>query len=141
MPPTAKFTVSLLFCKSLNDLIGDWVAMVMTRGLAELSRLGVAMGGEAQTFAGLAGMGDLVTTCLSPFSRNRTVGEQLGRHADLGEAAVDEDTARLPEACSPQQQHAQVRTANTLSAYPTRANGVSRSHSGLPLDIFLYWNI
>jgi glycerol-3-phosphate dehydrogenase (NAD(P)+) len=53
-------------------------AMVMTRGLAELSRLGVAMGGEAQTFAGLAGMGDLVTTCLSPFSRNRTVGEQLG---------------------------------------------------------------
>ena len=53
-------------------------AMVMTRGLAELSRLGVSMGGEAQTFAGLAGMGDLVTTCLSPFSRNRTVGEQLG---------------------------------------------------------------
>ena len=52
--------------------------MVMTRGLAELTRLGVAMGGEAPTFAGLAGMGDLVTTCLSPFSRNRSVGEQLG---------------------------------------------------------------
>ena len=47
-------------------------ALVMTRGLAELTRLGVAMGGEAATFAGLAGMGDLVTTCLSPFSRNRT---------------------------------------------------------------------
>ena len=58
-------------------------AMVMTRGLAELSRLGVAMGGEAPTFAGLAGMGDLVTTCLSPFSRNRTVGEQLGLGQDV----------------------------------------------------------
>jgi glycerol-3-phosphate dehydrogenase (NAD(P)+) len=53
-------------------------SMVMTRGLAELTRLGVAMGGEAATFAGLAGMGDLVTTCISPHSRNRTVGEQLG---------------------------------------------------------------
>jgi len=60
-------------------------AMVMTRGLAELSRLGVSMGGEAQTFAGLAGMGDLVTTCLSPFSRNRTVGEQLGLGKTLPE--------------------------------------------------------
>jgi glycerol-3-phosphate dehydrogenase (NAD(P)+) len=60
-------------------------AMVMTRGLAELSRLGVAMGGEAPTFAGLAGMGDLVTTCLSPFSRNRTVGEQLGLGKSLAE--------------------------------------------------------
>ena len=60
-------------------------AMVMTRGLAELSRLGVAMGGEAPTFAGLAGMGDLVTTCLSPFSRNRTVGEQLGLGKSLNE--------------------------------------------------------
>jgi glycerol-3-phosphate dehydrogenase (NAD(P)+) len=65
-------------------------AMVMTRGLAELGRLGVAMGGEAQTFAGLAGMGDLVTTCLSPFSRNRTVGEQLG----LGRS-LDEITASM----------------------------------------------
>src|SRR5215218_2561140 len=65
-------------------------AMVMTRGLAELSRLGVAMGGEAPTFAGLAGMGDLVTTCLSPFSRNRTVGEQLG----LGKT-LDEITASM----------------------------------------------
>ncbi len=54
-------------------------AMVVTRGLAELTRLGVAMGGEAQTFAGLAGMGDLMATCMSPQSRNRYVGEQLGK--------------------------------------------------------------
>ena len=59
--------------------------MVMTRGLAELTHLGVAMGGEAPTFSGLAGMGDLVTTCLSPHSRNRTVGEQLGLGRSLEE--------------------------------------------------------
>jgi len=56
---------------------------VITRGLAELSRLGIAMGGQAQTFSGLAGMGDLVATCISPQSRNRYVGEQLGRGRKL----------------------------------------------------------
>jgi glycerol-3-phosphate dehydrogenase (NAD(P)+) len=60
-------------------------AMVMTRGLAELTRLGVAMGGESATFAGLAGMGDLMATCISPQSRNRHVGEQLGRGRPLNE--------------------------------------------------------
>lgn len=54
-------------------------AAVITRGLAELTRLGIAMGAEAQTLAGLAGMGDLVATCTSPRSRNRHVGEQLGK--------------------------------------------------------------
>jgi glycerol-3-phosphate dehydrogenase (NAD(P)+) len=58
-------------------------SLVMTRGLAELTRLGVAMGGEAVTFAGLAGMGDLIVTCTSPSSRNRHVGEQLGLGRDL----------------------------------------------------------
>ncbi len=51
---------------------------VITRGLAELTRLGVAMGGQSATFAGLAGVGDLVATCTSEKSRNRFVGEQLG---------------------------------------------------------------
>ncbi|MGI9600939.1 MAG: NAD(P)H-dependent glycerol-3-phosphate dehydrogenase [Acidimicrobiales bacterium] len=54
-------------------------AAVITRGLAELTRLGVAMGGEQQTFAGLAGMGDLLATCISTQSRNRHVGEELGK--------------------------------------------------------------
>jgi glycerol-3-phosphate dehydrogenase (NAD(P)+) len=54
-------------------------AAVISRGLAELTQLGVAMGGEPATFAGLTGMGDLVATCISPQSRNRYVGEQLGR--------------------------------------------------------------
>lgn len=77
-------------------------AMVLTRGLAELSRLGVAMGGQAETFAGLAGMGDLVATCMSPYSRNRTVGERLGRgetveqiQADMNMVAEGIKTARL----------------------------------------------
>lgn len=54
-------------------------AAIITRGLAELSRLGIAMGGQPGTFAGLAGMGDLIATCISPLSRNRYVGEQLGK--------------------------------------------------------------
>jgi glycerol-3-phosphate dehydrogenase (NAD(P)+) len=54
-------------------------AAVISRGLAELTRLGVAMGAEPATLAGLAGMGDLIATCISPFSRNRTVGERLGK--------------------------------------------------------------
>jgi glycerol-3-phosphate dehydrogenase (NAD(P)+) len=58
---------------------------VMTRGLAELTRLGVALGADAATFAGLAGMGDLVVTCMSPHSRNRHVGEQLGLGRPLDE--------------------------------------------------------
>ena len=54
-------------------------AALVTRGLAELSRLGVALGGDPLTFAGLAGMGDLVATCISRHSRNRWVGEQLAK--------------------------------------------------------------
>lgn len=58
-------------------------AAVITRGLAELTRLGVAMGGRPETFAGLAGMGDLVATCNSTKSRNRTVGFKLGQGQKL----------------------------------------------------------
>lgn len=62
---------------------------VITRGLAEITRLGVAMGGEPQTFAGLAGTGDLIATCTSPQSRNRTVGYELGKGRTIKEI-VDE---------------------------------------------------
>ena len=58
-------------------------AALITRGLAELARLGSALGGEAMTFAGLAGLGDLVATCTSPKSRNRSVGFELGRGRSL----------------------------------------------------------
>ena len=50
----------------------------MTRGIAEISRLGIAMGASPETFAGLSGMGDLIVTCISRHSRNRYVGEQIG---------------------------------------------------------------
>ncbi|MFH0855484.1 MAG: NAD(P)H-dependent glycerol-3-phosphate dehydrogenase [Candidatus Omnitrophota bacterium] len=54
-------------------------AAILARGLAEISRLGVAMGAKASTFSGISGLGDLVTTCISPHSRNRFVGEEVGR--------------------------------------------------------------
>ena len=54
-------------------------AMVITRGLAEITRLGVALGGRAETFSGLTGLGDLLTTCMSPLSRNRQVGEKYAQ--------------------------------------------------------------
>jgi glycerol-3-phosphate dehydrogenase (NAD(P)+) len=60
-------------------------AVLVTRGLAELGRLGIALGGHTLTFGGLAGVGDLVATCTSPRSRNRTVGFELGRGRALDE--------------------------------------------------------
>ena len=61
-------------------------AALLTRGLAEICRLGEAMGARPETFAGLAGMGDLVTTCISPVGRNRSFGEAIGRGATVAEA-------------------------------------------------------
>jgi len=63
-------------------------AMLITRGLAEIARLGASLGANQHTFAGLAAMGDLVATCSSPLSRNRTFGENLGRGMPLAEAAA-----------------------------------------------------
>jgi len=63
-------------------------ATLITRGLAEMARLGSALGARTQTFAGLAGMGDLVATCSSPLSRNRTFGEYLGRGMTVAEATA-----------------------------------------------------
>jgi glycerol-3-phosphate dehydrogenase (NAD(P)+) len=60
-------------------------AALITRGLAETARLGAALGADSHTFAGLAGMGDLVATCSSPLSRNRTFGENLGRGMTLAD--------------------------------------------------------
>lgn len=54
-------------------------AAILARGLAEISRLGIAMGAKASTFSGISGLGDLVTTCISEYSRNRSVGEQIGK--------------------------------------------------------------
>ena len=64
-------------------------ASLITRGLAELSRIGVALGGRPLTFSGLAGMGDLVATCSSPQSRNRTVGVSLGAGKTIAEVVAE----------------------------------------------------
>jgi len=61
-------------------------AALLTRGLAEINRLGVAMGAKPQTFAGLAGLGDLVTTCISPKGRNRSFGERVGKGLTVKQA-------------------------------------------------------
>ena len=67
------------------DLGANTKGALLTRGLAEITRLGAAMGARPETFAGLSGMGDLVTTCFSDHSRNRSVGQQIGRGKQLGQ--------------------------------------------------------
>jgi glycerol-3-phosphate dehydrogenase (NAD(P)+) len=77
-------------------------ATLITRGLAEIARLGSALGAQPETFAGLAGLGDLVATCSSPLSRNRTFGENLGRGMSVQAAsAVMSQTAEGVASCGP----------------------------------------
>jgi glycerol-3-phosphate dehydrogenase (NAD(P)+) len=73
----------------INDGLGlgdNTKAAIMTRGLHEITRLGVALGAQAKTFSGLTGMGDLIVTCTSRHSRNRLLGEKLGKGATLAQA-------------------------------------------------------
>jgi glycerol-3-phosphate dehydrogenase (NAD(P)+) len=81
--------------------LGDNIrATLMTRGLAEIARLGAALGADQHTFAGLAGMGDLIATCTSPLSRNRTFGENLGRGMTMAEVvAATKQTAEGVKSC------------------------------------------
>ncbi|HEY7175735.1 MAG TPA: NAD(P)H-dependent glycerol-3-phosphate dehydrogenase, partial [Micromonosporaceae bacterium] len=75
-------------------------ATLITRGLAETARLGMHLGADPMTFAGLAGLGDLVATCSSPLSRNRTFGERLGRGETLEQAqAATRQTAEGVKSC------------------------------------------
>ncbi len=64
---------------------------LITRGLAEITRLGVAMGGQRDTFSGLTGLGDLITTCVSPYGRNRSVGEQIAKGKKLTQILEEMD--------------------------------------------------
>jgi glycerol-3-phosphate dehydrogenase (NAD(P)+) len=75
-------------------------ASLITRGLAETARLGTALGADPLTFSGLAGLGDLVATCMSPLSRNRTFGEKLGRGQTVEEIlAQQQQTAEGVKSC------------------------------------------
>ena len=76
-------------------------ASIITRGLAETMRLGLALGGEAVTFAGLAGVGDLIATCMSPLSRNHSFGVRLGQGMAVSEVvAVTRQTAEGVKSCT-----------------------------------------
>ena len=76
-------------------------ASIITRGLAETTRLGVALGGDPMTFAGLAGIGDLIATCMSPLSRNHTFGVQLGQGFTVEEVvARTRQTAEGVKSCA-----------------------------------------
>ncbi|MFP3967709.1 NAD(P)H-dependent glycerol-3-phosphate dehydrogenase [Actinomadura fulvescens] len=96
-----KNVVALCVGMSVGLGFGDSTqALLITRGLAEITRLGAALGADEHTFAGLAGMGDLVGTCMSPLSRNRTFGENLGRGMTLEQVvAVTKQTAEGVKSC------------------------------------------
>jgi glycerol-3-phosphate dehydrogenase (NAD(P)+) len=103
-------------------------ATVITRGLAEMQRLGVALGGQPLTFSGLAGVGDLVATCTSPKSRNRTVGERLGR----GESLDDIISQMQMVAEGVKSSHAIVELANKHGVeMPIASAVVSVVHDGV----------
>ena len=72
-------------------------AAIITRGLAEIMRLGIALGAKGATLAGLAGVGDLVATCTSPHSRNRSFGERLGRGATMESALAGPGSGHVVE--------------------------------------------
>jgi glycerol-3-phosphate dehydrogenase (NAD(P)+) len=114
--------------------MGDNVAaLLMTRGLAEIARLGAVLGADQHTFAGLAGMGDLVATCSSPLSRNRTFGENLGRGMSLEEViAVTKQTAEGVKSCDAVLQLARRHHVEM----PITEGIVAIMHGGLsPVDI------
>jgi glycerol-3-phosphate dehydrogenase (NAD(P)+) len=96
-----KNVIALAYGMATAMGLGDNTkATLITRGLAETGRLGVALGADPLTFAGLAGMGDLVATCSSPLSRNRTFGEHLGRGETLEQAqAATRQTAEGVKSC------------------------------------------
>ena len=85
----------IAICAGITDSAGfgdNTKAALVTRGLAEMRRLGIALGAEEHTFSGLAGLGDLVVTCSSQHSRNRFVGDQIGRGRKLPEILSDMNT-------------------------------------------------
>ncbi len=99
-------------------------AALITRGLAEITRLGVAMGGQPETFAGLAGMGDMIATCTSPQSRNRHVGIELGKGRSMAEISaqmymVAEGAKSAPAVMALAEQHG-VEMPIAQDVYPQR---------------------
>lgn len=114
------------------------MATLITRGLAEMARLGAKLGADPLTFAGLAGLGDLVATCSSPLSRNRTFGERLGRGETLAEAqaATGGQVAEGVASCSSIRELAQRHGADmpiTDAMYRVCHEGVDPRQAGAEL--------
>ncbi|WP_435300446.1 NAD(P)H-dependent glycerol-3-phosphate dehydrogenase [Timonella sp. A28] len=106
-------------------------ATIITRGLAEITRLGLKLGAELETFPGLAGMGDLMATCASPLSRNHTLGKHIGQGLSLEEAiAVTGGTAEGAKSCRSVAQLAQHVGVDM----PITNAVVSVLHEGMPVD-------
>jgi glycerol-3-phosphate dehydrogenase (NAD(P)+) len=98
-------------------------AALITRGLAEMARLGAALGAHASTFAGLAGVGDLVLTCTGPLSRNRALGVAIGQGSTLAQAMEGRETVAegVPTA---QSAHALARTRNIEMPIVAAVHGI-----------------
>ncbi|WP_456787996.1 NAD(P)H-dependent glycerol-3-phosphate dehydrogenase [Cellulomonas sp. P5_C5] len=107
------------------------MATVITRGLVEITRLGLALGADADTFPGLAGLGDLMATCASPDSRNHTLGGHIGRGMTLDEAiSATGGTAEGVKSC-----RSVLELATTLGVeMPITSAVVKVLHEGLPVD-------
>lgn len=105
-------------------------ASLITRGLAETTRLGLALGAEPATMAGLAGLGDLVATCASPLSRNRTFGVEMGRGLSVEEVvARTRQTAEGVKSC---RSVLELATAHGIDM-PITEQVVAAVHEGLPV--------
>jgi glycerol-3-phosphate dehydrogenase (NAD(P)+) len=108
-------------------------ASVITRGLAEISRLGEALGADPVTFSGLAGVGDLIATCMSPLSRNHTFGVNLGRGMSVDEVvAITRQTAEGVKSC---QSILDLAISNAVDMPIVQAVVAVVHHGAAPADI------
>ncbi len=143
-PYTNSDVVGVELCGAVKNVIALCVGMaqgrgfgsnttatVITRGLVEITRLGLALGADAETFAGLAGMGDLVATCTSPLSRNHTLGRHIGEGMTLAEAvAATGTTAEGAKSCRSVLDLAQKHGVDM----PITQGVVSVLYDGLPVE-------
>ncbi|WP_402469016.1 NAD(P)H-dependent glycerol-3-phosphate dehydrogenase [Isoptericola aurantiacus] len=106
-------------------------ATVITRGLVEITRLGRALGAQSETFAGLAGMGDLVATCASPLSRNHTLGKHIGQGMSLDDALVA--TGTTAEGVKSSRSVLELAQKHGVDM-PITAGVVAVLHEGLSVD-------
>jgi glycerol-3-phosphate dehydrogenase (NAD(P)+) len=124
-----KNVIALAVGIAIGMGLGDnTTAMLITRGLAEIARLGAALGADQHTFAGLAGMGDLVATCSSPLSRNRTFGEKLGRGIALGDILAE--THQVAEGVKSSKAVRELAAANAVEM-PITEVVAAVAHEGL----------